>query len=201
LKNIKFVVKIVLLLCFMLNSAKAEVSSNPEETVLEFHDLLIEIMKEENYLSRFSKVNPAIDKLFAVDTISRISLGRRAWKALGAEDKDRFQNIMQKLIASTYGSRFKSFNQQKFEILDTRDLRKGRVAIRTQLFTRSETVSLEYHLQPVESKWKIYDIIANGVSDLSLKRAAYSKNYAEGGLENVVQEILQNIKKNETTSD
>ncbi|MBA59510.1 MAG: hypothetical protein CMQ40_10110 [Gammaproteobacteria bacterium] len=185
----------------MLNSAKAEVSSNPEETVLEFHDLLIEIMKEENYLSRFSKVNPAIDKLFAVDTISRISLGRRAWKALGAEDKDRFQNIMQKLIASTYGSRFKSFNQQKFEILDTRDLRKGRVAIRTQLFTRSETVSLEYHLQPVESKWKIYDIIANGVSDLSLKRAAYSKNYAEGGLENVVQEILQNIKKNETTSD
>ena len=185
----------------MQNTANAEVSSNPEETVIEFHDSLIRTMKEDNYQSKLGMVTPAVFTLFAVDTISRISLGRRAWKALGDEDRDRFQNIMLKLIASTYASRFKSFNQQKFEILDTRDLRKGRVAIKTQLLTRSETVSLEYHLQPVESKWKIYDIIANGVSDLSLKRAAYSKNYTEGGLENVVQEILQNIKKNEATGD
>jgi len=36
-------------------------------------------------------------------------------------------------------------------------------------------------------------VIANGVSDLSLKRSVYTQAYAEGGLDAVLEEIRKGI--------
>jgi len=53
-----------------------------------------------------------------------------------------------------------------------------------------------FQLQQEEGHWKIYDIVANGVSDLSLKRSNYSAMFQKGGLLSVRQEILSNIAAN-----
>ena len=51
-------------------------------------------------------------------------------------------------------------------------------------------------MQKKDSIWKIYDIVANGVSDLSLKRAAYGKTLSENGFTGLVDNISEEIKKN-----
>ena len=69
-------------------------------------------------------------------------------------------------------------------------------AVKTQLFSGEAVVLLEYHLQNKDSVWQIYDIVANGVSDLSLKRAAYGKTLSENGFSGLIENISEEIKKN-----
>ena len=52
-------------------------------------------------------------------------------------------------------------------------------------------VSLEYLLQQDAMGWRIINIVADGVSDLALKRAEYQRVFASGGIDGLVAELEQ----------
>ena len=170
--------------------------SDPEKTVADFHDSLTQVLKEKSYESKLSLLLPSVPKLFAVETIARISVGRTAWALLDENEKQSFRMLTKDLIASTYAARFREYRNQRFKIVESKSLPKNRQAVKTQLFSGEAVVSLEYHLQKNDSVWQIYDIVANGVSDLSLKRATYGKTLSESGFTGLVDDISEQIKKN-----
>ena len=170
--------------------------SDPEKTVADFHDSLTQVLKEKSYESKLSLLLPSVPKLFAVGTIARISVGRTAWALLDENEKQSFRMLTKDLIASTYAARFREYRNQRFKIVESKSLPKNRQAVKTQLFSGEAVVSLEYHLQKNDSVWQIYDIVANGVSDLSLKRATYGKTLSESGFTGLVDDISEQIKKN-----
>jgi phospholipid transport system substrate-binding protein len=88
-----------------------------------------------------------------------------------------------------------------FSITATEPIATNRKRVRSILETSTETVTLDYQLQQEDGTWRIYDIVANGVSDLSLKRSNYSAMFKKGGLESVRQEILSNIAANAAEQD
>ena len=104
-------------------------------------------------------------------------------------------------MSSTYASRFKEDNGQVFSITATETIATNRVRVKSILETSTETVTLDYQLQQEDGTWRIYDIVANGVSDLSLKRSNYSAMFKKGGLESVRQEISSNIAANAAEQD
>lgn len=104
-------------------------------------------------------------------------------------------------MSSTYASRFKQDNGKVFSITATEPIATNRKRVRSILETSTETVTLDYQLQQEDGTWRIYDIVANGVSDLSLKRSNYSAMFKKGGLESVRQEILSNIAANAAEQD
>ena len=104
-------------------------------------------------------------------------------------------------MSSTYASRFKEDNGQVFSITATEPIATNRKRVKSILETSTETVSLDYQLQQEDGTWRIYDIVANGVSDLSLKRSNYSAMFKKGGLESVRQEISSNIAANAAEQD
>ena len=196
MKKISLKFGVLLFLFIFWTSSSASDTSGPEETVSEFQHTLTKVLKEKHYESKLSLLLPSVSKLFAVDTIARISLGTRSWKLLNDNERKAFQTLTTNLIASTYAARFKEFKDQRFEINESISLRKNRYAVKTQLFSGEVAVSLEYHLQNKDSAWQIYDIVANGVSDLNLKRSAYGKTLAEIGFSGLVDDIKKEIKKN-----
>ena len=196
MKKISLKFGVLLFLFIFWTSSSASDTSGPEETVSEFQHTLTKVLKEKHYESKLSLLLPSVSKLFAVDTIARISLGTRSWKLLNDNERKAFQTLTTNLIASTYAARFKEFKDQRFKINESISLRKNRYAVKTQLFSGEVAVSLEYHLQNKDSAWQIYDIVANGVSDLNLKRSAYGKTLAEIGFSGLVDDIKKEIKKN-----
>jgi phospholipid transport system substrate-binding protein len=157
-------------------------------------------MKSSSYEQRLSVVEPAVTDHFQIHTIARISLGRH-WRSLNAEDQARFQALLKDLVSSTYASRFKEDNGQVFSITTTETIATNRNRVKSILETSTETVTLDYQLQQEDGTWRIYDIVANGVSDLSLKRSNYSAMFKKGGLESVRQEISSNIAANAAEQD
>ncbi len=182
-----------LLIAFALSTAAF--ADTPEDIVHAFHETLIEAMQADGYEARETIIEPAINNFFHDHTIARISLGLN-WKSLDDEQKQGYQDLMSELIVTTYASRFDNYDGQTFDILNSKPLSKNRMRVKSKLTTRKEVVSLDYQLLQDEDRWLIYDIVANGVSDLSLKRSNYAAMFKTGGLAAVEAEINANIDEN-----
>ncbi len=170
--------------------------ASAEEVVDSFHQALISAMKAESKETRKSIIENAIKSYFKVQTIARISLGRN-WRNLQTEEQEDYVLLMEELISTTYASRFNNFDDQTFATVSSTPINTKRTRVNTVLTTKSEVVNLDYQLQFSDESWKIYDIVANGVSDLSLKRSNYTSLFTDGGLNAVTTDIRISIKKNQ----
>ena len=183
------------LFCIILASAGTSKAS-PDQVVESFHQALLEAMQAGSIEGRKKIILNAVTKHFHTETIARISLGRN-WRALEPQEQAGYVSLMQELIMSTYVSRFNTFNNQKFSVLTQAAITSNRTRVKSVLNTESETVNLDYQLINHKESWLIYDIVANGVSDLSLKRSNYVSLFTKGGLEAVRTDIRNTIIKNQ----
>jgi len=167
----------------------------PVDVVTEFHQALVLAMQTADLQDRINIIDPQVTKHFQLHTISRISLGRN-WHSLTADQQSGYQALMRELITTTYASRFDSFSNQVFTITGSEPITSDRMRVKSVLVTKSQTVTLDYQLQEKDGVWQMYDIVANGVSDLSLKRSNYSAMFKKGGLPVVEAELRRNIAKN-----
>jgi phospholipid transport system substrate-binding protein len=66
----------------------------------------------------------------------------------------------------------------------------GRANVTTAVArTEGGDVPLEYLLQERDGRWKIINVVADGVSDLALKRAEYQRILAAGTLDTLIAEL------------
>ena len=170
--------------------------ASPEQVVESFHKVLISAMQATTDETRRAIVDETINNHFQVHTIARISLGRN-WRTLQSDEQSDYMALMEELISTTYASRFDKFDNQTFTIMSSSPIASNRARVKSILNTKSEVVNLDYQLQFSEESWRIYDIVANGVSDLSLKRSNYAALFADGGLDAITADIRASIKKNQ----
>jgi phospholipid transport system substrate-binding protein len=184
-----------LLACLLLPFC-LQVLAEPATPVSEFHEGLIEVMKSENYDDRVKLLTPIVERNFDTATVARIALGRN-WRKMKQANKSIIMALMSQVIVSSYASRFPTYTRQYFEIVGQKPVKSNRIIVRTRLHTDAEIVDLDYQLVDLDGHWKIFDVVANGVSDLSLKRSTYSATFKTGGIAAVIEEIRQTIKDNQ----
>ena len=152
-------------------AAKSDESLRSGPAVATLHQTLLENMQGSgNYQSRYQQLQPTINQIFDSVAIARVSLGA-TWRKLSSAEQQAFVEIVMKTIAATYADRFVDFNGQKFAVLGEFESRPGRWVVKTVL-TKSDggTVDLDYYIKD----GRIFNVIADGVSDLSLRRADYA---------------------------
>ena len=204
--------RILLTLLFLylpiLQPAGAEENSAKDEAaklvVSGFHEQLIEVMQSAESLGfrgRFEKLQPIISKLFDTPTIARVILSRY-WKEISDQQKSEFIELFTHLSTATYASRFDSYSGESFTDLGSEELNKGRLLVKTELQRPDEDpVRMDYLLQKNDAGWRIISVIADGVNDLSLKRAEYATIIREKGFDGLISDIRKKIQETETTSE
>ena len=153
-----------------------------------FHALLIEVMQTARYPDRVDALYPAVPGFFDIGTVSRITLGR-TWRQLDDARKREFRGLLETLIAATYADRFDSYGGQRFERLDSIAARRGWV-VKTQLVkANGERVNLDYYFNASS----VFNVVADGVSDLSLRRADYNSIIKQQGYDALIRDIKESI--------
>jgi phospholipid transport system substrate-binding protein len=70
----------------------------------------------------------------------------------------------------------------------------GRILVQSQLIkSEGGQVQLDYRLHHTAGQWRIVNIIAEGVSDLALKRADYSAFLKSNGFEALLKKLNEKI--------
>ena len=191
---------LLLLMATFPQMVVAETHGDPLDPINRFHAGLIEMMKTPNYVDRNILLRPIVQESFDTATVARIALGRN-WRNLPEGNKTILVSLMGEVIVSSYASRFPKYEEQQFEVIGEKPMKSNRTIVRTRMLTHNETVELDYQLVSLEGQWKIFDVIANGVSDLSLKRATYSSTFKSSGYNGVIEEIKQTIQNNKAKTN
>jgi len=167
-----------------------------QEPINQLHETLINIMvisDTTSFEERYTYLEPIINKNFDIALISKVILGRY-WKSIDEEIKVRFINLFNRLTISTYISRFNSYDNQMFKNISIEQLKENRYLVKTEFVRLKEKpISFNYIIQKNGKKWRIISVIANGINDLSLKRAEYTAIIKKDGIEVLIKKLEQKI--------
>jgi phospholipid transport system substrate-binding protein len=146
--------------------------------------------------TRYRALAPVIVATHNLPYIAEFAL-RRQWSSLSDSDRQRFIAAFEQLSVTTYAARFRNAGSDAFRPIEagTADP-NGRVPVTTAIKREGQPdVTFEYLLQQDGASWKIINIVADGVSDLALKRAEYQRLFASGGIEGLIAELEQQTQR------
>jgi phospholipid transport system substrate-binding protein len=179
------------LIVFCHAAGAAENLDAAKAVVEKLHTTLLGVMMDAEalgYAGRVEKLDPVLHETFDFATISRIVVGRD-WKSLDEDKRRDFIDLFEKLSAATYASNFDGFSGESFETLGVEE-RRGRILVKTVIVTADhERVTIDYLLLNNNGVWQIVNVIADGVSDLSLKRADYTAVIKNQGFDSLVTKL------------
>ncbi len=164
--------------------------------VEELHASLLSIMESadtKSFQERYHVMEEAVVNHFNSPLIAKVILSRH-WKTLEEQSQSDFIDLFNRLTISTYVDRFDSFSGESFKNLSIEQMKENRFMVKTELVrTNDGPVSFNYIVQNDGGEWKIISVIANGINDLSLKRADYSAIIKERGFDALIASLKEKI--------
>ena len=169
-----------------------------EAVVERLHETLLASMKagdELDFAQRVERLRPVVERTFHFEVISRFVLGAHA-RGLDAEQRVRIVDALAALSARQYASHFDRYNGERLVHVETTSRGDERVRVATELVRADgERISLEYVLQQHEGRWGVVNVIADGVSDLALKRAEYAAALSDNGFPALIERLRRQIEE------
>ncbi len=167
----------------------------PAVAVIEnFHGTLLSVMKEKvDYRTRYNRLSSVIEKSFDLAFVSKTVLGRY-WETLKPEEQSTFTQVFSKLSIATYAANFDTYSGETFKVVSEKETGSGLREVKTKLVkSNGEEVSLNYMLHLVGKEWRVINVIAEGVSDLALKRADYTSFLKTKGFSALIAKLNEKI--------
>jgi phospholipid transport system substrate-binding protein len=180
---------------FLVPATSAGIDT-PTQVVEKLHASLLTVMKEAEklgYKGRYDLLNPVINDVFDFPFIARVVVGRY-WDGFSDEEKAEFVETFTRLSIATYACRFDGYSGERFEVVSSKETRRGRIMVRSILIKpKGDEIKLDYILHKNGNQWNIINIVANGVSDLSLKRTDYTTFLKKEGFSNFIDKLNEKI--------
>lgn len=171
-------------------------SSSPEQVVGRLHESLAEAMREGSRLGfkgRLELLTPIVTRTHELDFIARTTLGN-LWSKLSPDQQLTFTDTFRQLSISSYADWFKSHEGEAFEFVDQQSMPREQVLVRSRIVKgKDEVARLDYVLRETKDGWRIINIMANGVSDLALKRVEYRSILERDGFPALIDMLKKKI--------
>ncbi len=180
----------------VIGTAEAK-SATAKQVVVRFQSNVLKVMKQGKKLGfegRYKRLEKAINDSHDLTKITRVVIGRE-WGDLSKEQQQNLITVFTKLSIAAYAYNFKEFSGEAFHFDSEEKTTRGGMIIHTHLsIPNVKDVTFDYMLKEKNGRWRIINIIANGVSDLALKRSEYTKILKEEGFDTLLLKLNEKIK-------
>lgn len=131
-------------------------------------------------------LSPHID----YDRVTRLILGKY-WRQASPQQRQRFMDEFRALQVRTYATALLDYADIDIRYLPTRQAEHtDRTIVRTQIPRRNGMpVSVDYRLHRADGRWKVYDVLVEGVSLLTNYRASIGAQIAQVGIDGVIEQL------------
>jgi phospholipid transport system substrate-binding protein len=177
--------------------AQSATAKNASQVIERFHNALIEAMKggaKLGFEGRYQLLAPVIDASFDFSSIARLALGSE-WVKLTPSQRQSMMKTLKEYTIANYASEFDSYSGERFKVDGQQQLREG-IELVKSTFTSGNgntTHSFDYLLHPIGGTWEIINVVVDGISDLSLKRAEYTQIIADQGFGALIHKLQLSI--------
>jgi phospholipid transport system substrate-binding protein len=156
-----------------------------------------DMKKPKNEARRRAALKAAIGGVFDYEEMARRSLGVH-WKSRSSSEQREFVELFSTLLENSYAGKIESYENEK--IVYDRESIDGKFAeVKSRIVTaKRDEYSLDYRLMRESGKWKVYDVVIEGVSLISNYRSQFNKIITSQGFAELTKKLK--TKKDEIRS-
>jgi len=139
------------------------------------------------------KFGSLLQDSFDMDTIGRFALGRY-WRVATPEQRKEYQRLFRDMVVKVYSDRFKEYKGQKVEVRNVRvDGEKDALVTSFIVSEDSPEVQVDWRVRYKDGKYRIIDVIVEGVSMSVTQRSDFASVIQRGGGD--VEVLLAHLKQ------
>ncbi len=179
-------------------------AEKPGTLVMETIDRGLAVLKDpslkgpEKVQERRQRLWVEISPIFNFEEMSKRSLGQY-WKKRSSEEKKEFVELFTNIMKDAYIGKTDTYSGEKIVFVKEKQDEKGYASVQTKIITDTGAVVLvEYRMHSDSGKWKIYDVIIEGVSLVNNYRSQFNNILMKSPYEELVQKIKGKAGKDET---
>ncbi|NOS88890.1 MAG: hopanoid biosynthesis protein HpnM [Methylococcaceae bacterium] len=195
-KNLTITTALLIASLFAGNALAEEAGATAKQVVEKFQSDLIAVMKEGKqlgYKGRYEKLFAPVSDSHDLTKIARIVVGKESEK-LTEEQQEKLIDAFTRFSVASYAHNFKDYSGESFVFDAEEETPRGGVVVHTHLVIPDDkSVKFDYMLKEKGNSWRIINIIANGVSDLALKRSEYTTILQRDGFDALIMKINEKI--------
>jgi len=175
---------------FFSQLARAEPeTAGPEAVVKRLHQAL-ETVSDKAVEERYQALETPVLETHNLDYMLRLIL-RGQWEGFSPKQQEQLLARFRQLSIWDYVNHFGDLEDGRFTITDQRQLSDQRARVKAQLDTPKRLVEFVYTLDRNQESWRIVSILADGVSELALRRSKYLRHYNTEGFEGLMRVLEQ----------
>lgn len=163
-----------------------------EEMVNRIIDIMGEGDVEKEWEQKKQKIIPLIDKRLNPEQIAQRALGRH-WRDITAEQREEFTSLFLQLLKDTYINRLQDCSCEHEARFYEQKTRGDRAIVYSMLKKDEQEIPIDYRLIRIDGKWKVYDIVVEGVSLISNYRKQFDQIMNRQGYSELIKRLRDKI--------
>ena len=145
---------------------------------------------EANKEAKQEKIEAIADEMFDYVALSRLTLGRN-WRKFNGDQKKEFVQLYRSILEKAYMDRILSYTDEKVTFDKETMLSEKKAEVQTHIVTKSTEIPIFYRVYLKDGKWKVYDVIIEGISLIKNYRTQFRDILAN----NPPEEVLKILRK------
>lgn len=171
--------------------ADAKLTEAPRALIAKTADQIIAVLAGEDTSSeeRVSAIQAIAYEIFDFTTMSKLVLARN-WRKMPKEQRIEFVREFKEHLSRTYGTRLDRFDQERIEVTGTQVEPRDDVTVITKVVGgQFDAAVISYRLRNRNDRWRIIDVVIEGVSLVSNFRSQFAEVLNRGSIEDLLAKL------------
>ena len=141
---------------------------------------------EANKKAKEEKIEAIANEMFDYVALSKLTLGR-GWRDFNKEQQKEFVSLFRTILKKAYMDKILSYTNE--QVLFDRDimLSENKAEVQTKIITKTAEIPIDYRVYLKDGKWKVYDVIVEGISLVQNYRTQFREILANNPPEEVLK--------------
>ena len=149
---------------------------------------------DQNKAKKEEKVRKIIGEFFDFEILSRYTLGKD-WKKFNSEQQKEFTTLYRSLLENVYMDRILMYTNEKVEFTKELEIAKNRAEVQSKLIRGGTETPIHYRMVIVGGKWKVYDVVIEGVSMVKNYRSQFNDMLIKQSPDELIEFLRKKIKE------
>ncbi len=171
--------------------AETDLTEEPRKVIEDTANQIVSILarKEQSADVRIREIEKIAYEVFDFTTMSKLVLARK-WRKLTKDQKGEFVREFKRSLSRTYGTRLDRYDQEEVEIIGTQVEPRDDVSVKTKIVGgQYGGAELSYRLRKRSDRWRIIDVVIEGVSLVSNYRSQFAEILNSGTIDDLLEKL------------
>jgi phospholipid transport system substrate-binding protein len=187
---------IMLLSVVWLSSMGLAIAGEPMDLIRQTSDQTIKILDDpqlqgpKKQAERMERLRKMADEAFDWQEMARRALATH-WRERTPQQQQEFTGLFKDLVERTYLNRLDSAAGERQDIVYGDEQTQGsQSVVKTKVITKRKTqVPIDYRLHKADGRWKIYDVLIEGVSLVNNYRSQFNDILSRSSYDELIQKM------------